>query len=81
MKVRDVKEIASPLAWDTVEIRTSAMASHQTSVLPHAHADLLTDAAYDYYGLRLATCGLDQKWVGSSKQFTLLTKPIYFSIP
>ncbi|KAG8905412.1 hypothetical protein FRC01_008359 [Tulasnella sp. 417] len=33
----------------------------QTNVLPHAHADLLTDAAYDYYGLRLATCGLDQK--------------------
>ncbi|KAG8903484.1 hypothetical protein FRB99_003227 [Tulasnella sp. 403] len=37
------------------------MTTHQTGVLPHAHADLLTDAAYDYYGLRLATCGLDQK--------------------
>ncbi|KAG9004536.1 hypothetical protein FRB93_010313 [Tulasnella sp. JGI-2019a] len=33
----------------------------QTSVLLQAHADLVTDAAYDYYGLRLATCGLDHK--------------------
>lgn len=33
----------------------------QTGLIKHAHADLVTDAAYDFYGLRLATCGLDQK--------------------
>ncbi|KAH8823679.1 WD40-repeat-containing domain protein [Flagelloscypha sp. PMI_526] len=33
----------------------------QTGVIETAHADLITDAAYDYYGLKLATCSLDQR--------------------
>ncbi|CAG7847877.1 Nucleoporin seh1-A AltName: Full=Nup107-160 subcomplex subunit seh1-A [Serendipita indica DSM 11827] len=33
----------------------------QTSLLPSTHGDLVTDAAYDFYGLRLATCSLDQR--------------------
>jgi hypothetical protein len=33
----------------------------QTSLLQSTHADLVTDAAYDFYGLRLATCSLDQR--------------------
>ncbi|KAF9446449.1 nuclear pore protein seh1, partial [Macrolepiota fuliginosa MF-IS2] len=33
----------------------------QSALIQHAHDDLLTDAAYDFYGLRLATCSLDQK--------------------
>ncbi|KAG2003589.1 nuclear pore protein seh1 [Coprinopsis cinerea AmutBmut pab1-1] len=33
----------------------------QTGLIPHAHNDLVTDAVYDFYGLRLATCGLDQR--------------------
>ncbi|KAG8942432.1 hypothetical protein FRC03_003218, partial [Tulasnella sp. 419] len=37
------------------------MNNHQTSLLLHAHQDLVTDLAYDYYGNRLATCSLDQR--------------------
>ncbi|THH20384.1 hypothetical protein EW146_g996 [Bondarzewia mesenterica] len=33
----------------------------QTGLIQNAHNDLVTDAAYDFYGLRLATCGLDQR--------------------
>ncbi|KAI0084687.1 WD40 repeat-like protein [Irpex rosettiformis] len=33
----------------------------QTGLIPNAHNDLVTDAAYDFYGLRLATCSLDQR--------------------
>ncbi|KAK2463820.1 hypothetical protein APHAL10511_004125 [Amanita phalloides] len=33
----------------------------QTGLIPNAHDDLVTDASYDYYGLRLATCSLDQR--------------------
>lgn len=33
----------------------------QTGLIQSAHADLVTDAAYDFYGLRLATCSLDQR--------------------
>ncbi|KAF8580181.1 WD40 repeat-like protein [Ramaria rubella] len=33
----------------------------QTNLIQNAHADLLCDAAYDWYGTRLATAGLDQK--------------------
>ncbi|KAL4254361.1 Protein transport protein SEC13 [Abortiporus biennis] len=33
----------------------------QTSLIENAHNDLVTDAAYDFYGLRLATCSLDQR--------------------
>ncbi|KAJ8522101.1 hypothetical protein ONZ45_g1325 [Pleurotus djamor] len=33
----------------------------QTGLIPNAHDDLVTDAAYDFYGLRLATCSLDQR--------------------
>ncbi|KAJ7150905.1 WD40-repeat-containing domain protein [Mycena crocata] len=32
----------------------------QTGLIPNAHNDLVTDASYDFYGLRLATCSLDQ---------------------
>jgi nucleoporin SEH1 len=33
----------------------------QTSLIPNAHGDLVTDAAYDFYGVRLATCSLDHR--------------------
>ncbi|KAF7428610.1 hypothetical protein PC9H_007837 [Pleurotus ostreatus] len=33
----------------------------QTGLIPNAHGDLVTDATYDFYGLRLATCSLDQR--------------------
>ncbi|KAF8217681.1 WD40 repeat-like protein [Mycena galopus ATCC 62051] len=33
----------------------------QTGLIPNAHSDLVTDASYDFYGLRLATCSLDQR--------------------
>lgn len=33
----------------------------QTGLIPNAHNDLVTDTSYDFYGLRLATCGLDQR--------------------
>ena len=35
----------------------------QTALIQNAHNDLVTDAAYDMYGIHLATCGLDQKQV------------------
>ena len=37
----------------------------QTALIQNAHADLVTDAAYDMYGLMLATCGLDQRYATS----------------
>lgn len=33
----------------------------QTALIQNAHNDLVTDACYDFYGLNLATCGLDQR--------------------
>jgi hypothetical protein len=33
----------------------------QTSLIQNAHADLVTDTAYDFYGVRLATCSLDHR--------------------
>ncbi|KAJ3492262.1 hypothetical protein NLI96_g113 [Meripilus lineatus] len=33
----------------------------QSGLIQSAHNDLVTDAAYDFYGLRLATCSLDQR--------------------
>ncbi|KAI0629947.1 WD40 repeat-like protein [Trametes polyzona] len=33
----------------------------QTGLIPSAHSDHVTDASYDFYGLRLATCSLDQR--------------------
>jgi len=33
----------------------------QTGLIHHAHDDLVTDVSYDFYGLRLATCSLDQR--------------------
>jgi hypothetical protein len=35
----------------------------QTGLLASTHADLVTDSAFDYYGLRLATTSLDQRLV------------------
>lgn len=35
----------------------------QTGLIENAHSDLVTDATYDFYGLRLATCSLDQRCV------------------
>ncbi|GJE86577.1 WD40 repeat-like protein [Phanerochaete sordida] len=45
----------------------------QTGLIENAHNDLVTDAAYDFYGLRLATCSLDQRvkvWVLDERQGT-----------
>ncbi|KAH7882399.1 WD40-repeat-containing domain protein [Phlebopus sp. FC_14] len=33
----------------------------QTGLIQSAHDDLVTDLSYDFYGLRLATCSLDQR--------------------
>ena len=38
----------------------------QTGLIPTAHSDLITDASYDFYGLRLATCSIDQRYVNHS---------------
>jgi nucleoporin SEH1 len=35
----------------------------QTGLISPAHDDLVCEAVFDYYGTRLATCGLDQKYV------------------
>jgi hypothetical protein len=35
----------------------------QTGLIQSAHNDLVTDVAYDFYGLRLASCSLDQRYV------------------
>ena len=34
----------------------------QTGLIQNAHNDLVTDASYDFYGLRLATGSLDQRY-------------------
>jgi hypothetical protein len=31
----------------------------QTNLIQNAHGDLVIDAAYDFYDVRLATCSLD----------------------
>ncbi|KAJ3970122.1 WD40 repeat-like protein [Lentinula raphanica] len=55
----------------------------QTGLINDAHSDLVTCAVYDFYGTRLATCGLDQKicvWalsttaIDSSPQWSLQTE-------
>ncbi|KAH7098111.1 WD40 repeat-like protein [Auriculariales sp. MPI-PUGE-AT-0066] len=33
----------------------------QSGLIASAHTDLVTDAQYDFYGLRLATCGVDHR--------------------
>ncbi|GJJ10589.1 hypothetical protein Clacol_004816 [Clathrus columnatus] len=33
----------------------------QTNLIQNAHADLICDASYNFYGTRLATGGLDQR--------------------
>ena len=43
---------------DLPDVRVGAM---QTSLIQNAHADLVTDTAYDFYGVRLATCSLDHR--------------------
>lgn len=43
----------------------------QTGLIENAHNDLVTDAAYDFYGLRLATCSLDQRFVSIRSTFAL----------
>jgi WD40 repeat protein len=43
---------------DLPDVQVGAM---QTSLIQNAHADLVTDTAYDFYGVRLATCSLDHR--------------------
>jgi nucleoporin SEH1 len=33
----------------------------QTGLIQNAHSNLVTDRAYDFYGVHLATCSLDQR--------------------
>ena len=40
----------------------SSAQSGSTGLIQNAHSDLVTDASYDFYGLRLATCSLDQRF-------------------
>ena len=35
----------------------------QNGLIASAHTDIVTDAQYDFYGLHLATCGVDQRCV------------------
>ena len=44
----------------------------QTGLIQNAHDDLVTDAAYDFYGLNLATCSLDQR--SPSQQLVMFFK-------
>lgn len=46
------------LQWTALSVRVRPM---QTSLIQNAHGDLVTDAAYDFYGVRLATCSLDHR--------------------
>ncbi len=48
----------TPLPNNIIDSGTTMI---QTGLIPNAHDDLVTDASYDYYGLRLATCSLDQR--------------------
>ena len=41
-----------------LDVRVRVM---QASLIQNAHADLVTDTAYDFYGVRLATCSLDHR--------------------
>lgn len=43
----------------------------QTGLVQNAHDDLVTDAAYDFYGLHLATCSLDQRSLSRPPMFPL----------
>ena len=49
----------------------------QTGLIPTAHSDLITDASYDFYGLRLATCSLDQRYVNHSYSRGFLVHPLF----
>ena len=55
----DVLVFPLNLAQIRLQIRPSIMI--QTGLIQSAHSDLITNAAYDFYGLRLATCSLDQR--------------------
>lgn len=46
-----------------VEFRCVVEAMIQTGLIQNAHDDLVTDVSYDFYGLRFATCSIDQKYV------------------
>jgi hypothetical protein len=46
------------LQWSALSAQVRPM---QTSLIQNAHGDLVTDAAYDFYGVRLATCSLDHR--------------------
>lgn len=50
----------------------------QTGLIQNAHDDLVTDAAYDFYGLHLATCSLDQRSPAWPRMFFAM---IYKLIP
>ena len=43
----------------------------QTGLIQNAHDDLIADAAYDFYGLHLATCSLDQRSPSRQRMFLL----------
>ena len=43
----------------------------QTGLIQNAHNDLVTDVTYDFYGLRLATCSLDQRYPHTERLFRL----------
>ena len=40
----------------------------QSGLIQNAHGDLVTDASYDFYGMRLATCSLDQRYADFEHQ-------------
>ncbi len=50
-----------PILYQTGLIRVHSEMI-QTGLIQNAHGDLVTDASYDFYGLRLATCSLDQRY-------------------
>ena len=52
------QSLDAPCKWTALSVQVRAM---QTSLIQNAHGDLVTDAAYDFYGVRLATCSLDHR--------------------
>ena len=59
VELRLPKQVLNTLAFHH---RDYAFTMIQTGLIQGAHDDLVTDASYDYYGQRLATCSLDQRY-------------------
>jgi nucleoporin SEH1 len=51
----------------------------QASILPLGQQEAISDCAFDFYGLRLASCGLDAKYAYLALITARTTIPIFYS--